>query len=76
MERLVQEIRQAFKSQGEITVAAVSNLPYVHAVIQEAMRMHPTGPISVPRQVGRPDVEVCGMAVPQVVSTWLLERPE
>ena len=58
MERLVQEIRQAFKSQGELTVAAVSNLPYVHAVIQEAMRMHPTGPISVPRQVDRPDVEV------------------
>lgn len=76
MERLVQEIRQAFKSQGDITVAAVSNLPYVHAVIQEALRMHPTGPISVPRQVDRPDVKVCGMAVPQGVSTCLLERPE
>ena len=67
MERLVREIREAFKSQGDITIAAVSNLPYVHAVIQETLRMQPTGPISVPRQVDRPNVVVCGMAVPQGV---------
>ena len=67
MERLVREIREAFKSQEDITIAAVSNLPYVHAVIQETLRMHPTGPVSVPRQVDRPDVVVCGMAVPQGV---------
>ena len=73
MERLVQEIRQAFKSQEEITIAAVSNLPYMHAVIQEALRVHPTGPISVPRQVDRPDVQVCGMHVPQGVCSCLLE---
>ena len=70
MERLVREVREAFISQDEITVAAVSNLPYVHAIIQEALRMHPTGPISVPRQVDRPDVVVCGMAVPQGVSLY------
>ena len=71
MERLVREIREAFKSQGDITIAAVSNLPYVHAVIQETLRMHPTGPVSVPRQVDRPDVVVCGMAVPQGVGICL-----
>ena len=67
MERLVREIREAFKRQGDITIAAVSNLAYVHAVIQETLRMHPTGPVSVPRQVDRPDVVVCGMPVPQGV---------
>ena len=56
MERLFQDIRQALRSQGDITIATVSNLPYVHAVIQEALRMHPTGPVSLPRQVDRPDV--------------------
>lgn len=65
MERLVQEIRQAFKSQGDITAAASSNLPYVHAAIQEALRLSPTNPISMPRQVDRPDVKICGMTVPQ-----------
>ena len=72
MERLVREIREAFKSQSDITNAAVSNLPYIHAVFQEALRLHPTGPISVPRQVDRPDVVVCGMAVPQGVGTHLV----
>lgn len=74
MEKLVQEIRQAFKSQEDITIAAVSNLPYIHAVIQEALRMYPNSPISVPRQVDRPDVEVCGMHVPQGVGNFLLKR--
>ena len=73
MRRLVQEVRQAFKSQGDITIAAVSDLPYLHAVFQEALRMHPTGPISVPRQVDRPDVEVCGMAVPQGVGSFFTQ---
>ena len=67
MDRLVREIREAFKSQADITIAAVSNLPYVHAAIQEALRMHPPGPVSVPRQVDRPGVVVCGVAVPQGV---------
>lgn len=67
MQKLVREIRDAFKSHAEITIAAVSNLHYVHAVIQETLRMHPTGPVSVPRHVDRPDVVVCGMAVPQGV---------
>ena len=71
MERLVQEIRQAFKHQEDITIAAVSNLPYIHAVIQEALRIHPPATVSVPRQVDRPDVEVCGMVVPQGVSVCL-----
>ena len=75
MERLVREIREAFKSQGDITIAAVSNLPYVHAVIQETLRMQPAGPISVPRQVDRPDVVVCGMAVPQGVG-YTSETPK
>lgn len=71
MERLVRDIREAFKRQEDITIAAVSNLPYVHAVIQETLRMQPTGPVSVPRQVDRPDVVVCGMAVPQGVGICL-----
>ena len=67
MDRLVRETRKAFKSQGDITIAAMSNLPYLHAVLQETLRMQPAGPISVCRQVDRPDVVVCGMAVPQGV---------
>ena len=70
-QRLVREIREAFRSQEDITIAALSNLPYTHAVIQEALRIHPASPISVPRQVDRHDVVVCGMAVPQGVGLYL-----
>ncbi len=68
MEKLQEEIRGAFGGDPkQITVSSVSNLPYLHAVFQETLRVHPTGPISVPRQVDRPGVEICGIPVPQGV---------
>ena len=66
-ERLSREVRGAFSKYGDIGVAAVSNLPYLHAVIQEALRMQPPGPIAVPREVDRPDVVIAGRPVPQGV---------
>ena len=76
MTRLIREIRHAFMRQEDITIAAVTNLPYLHAVIQETLRMHPPNPISLSRVVDRPDVVVCGMAIPQGVSAFLSELPE
>ena len=68
-ERLVKEIRDAFGTDSKtITVSSVSSLPYLDAVFQETLRMHPTGPISVPREIDRPGVEICGIPVPQGVS--------
>jgi len=72
MARLVKEIRGAFGGDAKnITVSAVSSLPYLHAVFQETLRVHPTGPISVPRQIDRPGVEICGIPVPEGVSFTL-----
>lgn len=69
MEKLQKEIRGAFNGdQRNITVASASNLPYLNAVFQETLRMHPTGPISLPRQIDRPGIEICGIPVPQGVS--------
>lgn len=65
MDRLRKEVRQAFKAMDEISVASVSDLPYLHAVLQEGLRMHPPGPVSVPRLVDRPGVEIAGIPVPQ-----------
>ena len=65
MDRLIKEIRGAFDDGDakDITVSSLSNLPYLHAVIQETLRIHPTAPVSVPRQINRP-VEICGIPVP------------
>ena len=67
-ERLKKEIRDAFDHDlSSVTVSAVSELPYLHAVITEALRLHPNNPVSVCRQVDRP-VEICGVMVPPGVS--------
>lgn len=63
-ERLQAEIMSAFKSMDDITTIAVARLPYLHAVITEALRLHPTGPIAVPRIVDRPGVVVSGHEIP------------
>lgn len=70
--RLQQEIRSSFHSAEEITMAATASLPYLHAVILEALRLHPPQPLAVPpRVVDRPDVLVCGQLIPMGVRTPL-----
>jgi cytochrome P450 len=74
MQRLQREIREAFaKKSSKVTVSAVSELPYLHAVIQETLRMHPTAAVSGPRQVDRP-TEICGFEVPPGVGIYPFAR--
>ncbi|KAI4094223.1 MAG: hypothetical protein LQ344_002302 [Seirophora lacunosa] len=63
-DRLKKEIREAFKTMDEITVAASSKLPYLHAVINEALRLHPPAAVAAPRLVDRPGVVVSGHEIP------------
>lgn len=68
LERLQNEIRGSFDAMGDITISAVSPLPYLHAVIQEGLRLHPPAPIAFPREVDRPGVIVHGQEIPVGVS--------
>ena len=67
MRRLKDEIREAFTEYKDITVASASNLPYLHAVLQEALRMHTEESVALPRQVNRPGMEICGRIIPEGV---------
>lgn len=67
-ERLKKEVRSAFESANDITIQSAAQLPYLHAVISEALRLHPPGPVSVPRMVDRPGVVIDGHEVPIGVS--------
>lgn len=58
------EIRLAFGEERDITTERVANLPYLNAVINEAMRLCPSLPMVMPRIVTAPGMEVCGFWLP------------
>ena len=72
-ERVKKEVRDVYTSMDEITAQATSKLPYLHAVVQEALRLHPAGPVSVPRVVDRPGVMVSGCEIPVGVRSILTD---
>lgn len=48
---LVGEVRGAFSSEGELVFSAVSRLPYLNAVMEESLRIHPPLPAGINRVV-------------------------
>ncbi|KAK3998014.1 Isotrichodermin C-15 hydroxylase [Cladorrhinum sp. PSN332] len=65
MKKLAAEIRGAFKSDEEIDFATVSNLPYLLACLDEALRMYPPVPTGLPRVVPRGGASIAGHYVPE-----------
>lgn len=69
MEKVQKEISCSFRSFDDITFAAVATrLPYLHAVIKEALRLQPPSPLNTAREVDRPGFVVCGHEIPIGVS--------
>ena len=65
MDKVVSEIREGLGDDPkDCTNPAISKLPFLHATIQEAMRMHPPVPLSPPRLIDRPGAHICGVAIP------------
>jgi cytochrome P450 len=55
-----------------------AGMPYLQAVVKEAMRLHPVAPILLPHQAVEDGVEVGGYAVPKgstvIFNTWAIMR--
>jgi cytochrome P450 len=64
---LANEIRSAFKSEDEITLVAVNQLPYLSACLSEALRRYPPTPAHLPRRTSMDD-HIAGKFVPKDVS--------
>lgn len=68
-DKLAHEIRTAFQNDQEITIASVSRLKYLKAVIDETMRLHPSVPVGLPRLVPKGGRFIDGYWVPE--GTWV-----
>lgn len=69
---LAEEVRSAFPSEADINLLSVQRLKYMHAVLEEALRMFPPIPGPAPRKIHAGGEMVCGQFIPEgtVVNIW------
>ncbi|XP_026451579.1 geraniol 8-hydroxylase-like [Papaver somniferum] len=70
MNNLKAEIAQVVGHERRMEESDMENLPYLHAVIQETLRLHPPAPLSIPRNVIK-DIEVTGYLIPKGTQVWV-----
>ncbi|KAI9168043.1 Cytochrome P455 monooxygenase [Paramyrothecium foliicola] len=66
--KLVDEIRSAFKSETDINFVSVNGLQYMHAVLDESLRMYPPIPVGTPRVVPAGGSVIEGYYLPEGTS--------
>jgi cytochrome P450 len=64
LEKLVDEIRSAFATAEDMTMAGIAALPYLNACLKEALRMYPPVPLGLPRMTPEDGSTICGQFVP------------
>uniref|UniRef100_A0A0E0G8I9 Cytochrome P450 n=1 Tax=Oryza nivara TaxID=4536 RepID=A0A0E0G8I9_ORYNI len=85
MAELLRNPRAMRKARAELEDAAAvveesdaARLPYLQAVVKEAMRLHPVGPILLPHRAVEDGVEIGGYAVPRgamvIFNAWAIMR--
>lgn len=65
LEKLVAEVRGAFKEEKDITFASTKDLPYLNSVINEGLRLCNPVPAGLPRVAPEGGGTVCGHFIPE-----------
>ena len=68
MQRLTNEIRESFHSVEDIRNPVLGSLPYLHACIEETLRMNPPKPSSLPREVLKGGLDIDGHFIPKGIT--------
>lgn len=79
MERARSELREVVGQEKQVEEEDLANLPYLRAIVKETFRLHPPGPLLLPRQA-QTDVRVGGFKIPKgsqvLVNIWVTSRDE
>ncbi|KAL5219884.1 hypothetical protein ABZP36_024597 [Zizania latifolia] len=78
MAKVRAEIKDVLGGKEAIDEADAERLPYLQAAWKETMRLHPVGPLLVPRMATEDGVEIGGYAVPKgstvLFNAWAIMR--
>lgn len=66
--KLVDEVRGAFTSYGEIDFTGASQLSYLNAALEETLRIYPPVPAMIPRVVPKGGAVIDGVFIPEGMS--------
>jgi cytochrome P450 len=75
LEKLIKELRSSFSGLDEVRTPKLNQLPYLAAVIDEALRLAPSVPSAFPRQVLRGGLVVDGQRVPEGMTVSVATYP-
>jgi cytochrome P450 len=70
LKKLCEEIRGSFSSDADLTLEKLAQLNYMHACIEEGLRMYPPVPNGGARLIPPGGAEVCGEQIPAGTSVY------
>ncbi|KAL5221202.1 hypothetical protein ABZP36_025915, partial [Zizania latifolia] len=78
MAKVRAEMKDTVGGKETIDEDDTEKLPYLQAVVKEAMRLHPVAPILIPHRAEEDGVEIDGYAVPKgstvILNAWAIMR--
>ncbi|RDI88055.1 hypothetical protein Vi05172_g1947 [Venturia inaequalis] len=64
MTKLSGALRSTFQHDDDITMERLSQIPYIHACIEEGLRLYPPVPVGLPRRVPKGGSTICDDLIP------------
>nr|AQY76212.1 cytochrome P450 [Thapsia garganica] len=79
MKKIKSELAIVVGANKKLLESDIENLPYLHAIVQETLRLHPPAPLLIPRKAVQ-DTNFMGYSIPKntqvMVNCWAIGRDE